>query len=118
MNAVPPSMTPGSVAELNPPARKWAALHDAANVVAALAGLPPERSADVNGFSRWMRDAPPWRRELAERGIDDVAAALVPALSALLGIEARGDDARVPAQALWREFAEARAAILARAPAA
>jgi len=96
---------------------KWAALQDAANVIASLAGLAPERvTAEVRNFPALMREAAPWRRELAERGIEDMQAVMEPGIAALLGVNARGADSRPAALALWRECTEARAAVLALLP--
>lgn len=96
---------------------KWAALQDAAAVVATLAGLEPERpSPEIRNFPAVIRDAGDWRRESAEKGIDDLAAIMEPGIAALLAVNARGSDAAAPALALWREFHAARAALLALAP--
>ncbi len=98
---------------------KWAALHDAAAAVAALAGLEPERNPPtIRNFPAVIKDAAGWRRELAEKGIDDLAAIMEPGIAALLSVNARGADATAPALALWREFHAARAALLVLAPAA
>lgn len=97
--------------------RKWAALQDAANVVATLAGLEPERpGAEIRNFPALIRDAAKWRRELAEQGIDDMTAMMQPGIAALLGVNARGADPRHAALALWREFTHARAAVLTLLP--
>lgn len=96
---------------------KWTALHDAAAVVANLAGLEEERpTPEIRNFPAVIRDAAPWRRETAEKGIDDIAAIMEPGIAALLAVNARGADARAPALALWKEFHAARAALLALAP--
>jgi hypothetical protein len=122
MNAIPPSMTPGAHATFGQAAagaasRKWAALQDAANVVASLAGLEPERpGAELRDFPVLIRDAAKWRRDLAEQGIDDMTAMLQPGITALLGVNARGADPRPAALALWREFLQARAAVLSLLP--
>jgi hypothetical protein len=125
MNAVPPSFTaapgagPRAFAQPSPSATsmRWAALGDAANVVAALAGIEPERpSAEVRNFPALIRDAEAWRREQAENGVADLAAVMEPGIAALLAVNARGADATAPALALWREFHSARAALLALAP--
>lgn len=97
--------------------RKWAALQDAANVVASLAGFEPERPGpEVRNFPALIRDAAAWRRELAEQGIDDMTAMMQPGIAALLGVNARGADTRPAALALWREFRAAREAVLALLP--
>lgn len=96
---------------------KWAALHDAAGVVGMLAGLATEpMRAEVRNFPAVMRDAGGWRRELAERGIEDLAAIMEPGLAALLAVQARGADCSAPALALWQEFHAARAALMSLAP--
>jgi hypothetical protein len=103
MNAVPPSMTPGTVQG------RWAALCEADEVLSALAGIEPGPSPD---FRALLRDAPEWRRELAEQAAADIAAALQPGLCGLSALAMRGENPRPAAQALWREFAAARAAVL------
>lgn len=124
MNAVPPRFSPNR--PMVPPARgisasavgqKWAALTEAGEVVAALAGLDPERSThEQRNFLALIRDTEPWRREMAENGVADLAAVLEPGITALLAVTARGADPAPAALALWREFADARAAILALLP--
>ena len=127
MNAIPPTMTPPSTTACSRPAfgqaaasassLKWAALQDAANVVAALAALEPERTTpEIRNFPALIREAAPWRRELAERGIEDMTAVMEPGIAALLGVNARGADPALAALALWREFIGARAAVLALLP--
>jgi len=124
MNAIPPSMTPGAPsraafgqAAASASSLKWAALQDAANVVAGLAGLELERTTpEIRNFPALIRDAATWRRELAERGIEDMAAMMEPGIAALLGVNARGADPRAAALALWREFTQARGAVLALLP--
>lgn len=96
---------------------KWSALHDAAGVVAALAGLEPDpMTSEVRNLPTVMRDAGGWRKELAEQGIADLSAILEPGLSALLAAHARGARPQAAAAALWQEFLTARDAVLALAP--
>ena len=96
---------------------KWAALQDAAGVIAALAGLEAERTTpEIRKFPALMREAEPWRRELADRGIEDMKAVMEPGIAALLGVTARGASPRPAALALWREFVEARRAVVALLP--
>ena len=125
MNAVPPSFTsaPGSArasfahGSTSATSMRWAALADAANVVAVLAGLEPERTtAEVRNFPALIRDAEAWRRERAENGVADLAAIMEPGIAALLAVNARGADPQPAATALWREFVAARAAILSLLP--
>lgn len=96
---------------------QWAALQDAASAVAALAGLAQEKTTpQIRNFPALIRDAGGWRQDLAERGIADLAAIMQPGLMALLAVNARGQNATAPALTLWREFHNARAAILALVP--
>lgn len=98
---------------------RWAALHDAASAVAALAGVPDARpDPAVRGFPAHARDAAGKRFALVEQGVADIAAFMQPGLTALLAVNARGQDARVPARALWNEFLLARDAVMALVPAA
>lgn len=96
---------------------KWSALHDAAALVAGIAGIAGEPSrAEVRNFPAVMRDAGGWRRKLAEEGIDDLAVIMEAGLSALLSAHARGVDASAAALALWQEFHGARGGLLALSP--
>jgi hypothetical protein len=125
MSAVPPSFTrtldPDGLASPDRQAEaagmRWAGLSDAAALVAALAGLEPERpSSEMRHFTVLIRAADPWRRERAEQGVADLAAIMEPGIAALVAVNARGADPRPAALALWREFAAAREAILALLP--
>jgi hypothetical protein len=122
MNAVPPTFTPAGPAELGPgstglAAMQWAALAEAADLVATLAGVEPDSDpAERDGFAALIGGAEAWRRERAEHGVADLAAIMEPGLAALLAINARGADPRPAATALWREFAAARSAILSLLP--
>jgi hypothetical protein len=122
MNAVPPSFTASSRAAFaqgsaSATSMRWAALGDAANVVATLAGLEPERTTpEVRNVPALIRDAEVWRREQAENGVADLAAVMEPGIAALLAVNARGADPKPAAMALWREFVAARSAILALLP--
>lgn len=117
MSAMPPSFTPApGSADPGSPAR-WAALEEAARVVAALAGVEPDvRLSGQDSVPAKIRQADPWRRERAEAGVSDLAAIMEPGLAALLAVNARGADPRPAALALWREFVAARAAIVALLP--
>lgn len=96
---------------------KWSALHDAAGVVCALAGLAAEaRKPEIRNFPAIMRDTGGWRHQLAEQGVDDLAAIMEPGIAALLAVHARGISPAAPALALWHEFHAARAALLALIP--
>lgn len=122
MNVVPPTFTPDpwpATASLAHGATslRWAALADAANLIAVLAGLEPDPATpELQDFPALVRKAEAWRRERAENGIADLAAIMEPGLAALLAVNARGADPQPAALALWREFVTARAAILALLP--
>lgn len=109
-----PQFGQGSASALS---MKWSALHDAANTVGLLAGMPPRvLTAEMRNFPALMRDVAGWRRELAEQGIEDLAAIMEPGLAALLSAHARGADPGPPARALWEEFHAARDALLGLLP--
>ncbi|WP_234032133.1 hypothetical protein [Parerythrobacter jejuensis] len=96
---------------------QWTALQDAAAAVAAMAGLAPERtSAQIRNFPALIKDAGGWRFELAEQTIADLTAMMQPGVTALLAVNARGQDAKVPALTLWHEFHRARTAVLGLVP--
>lgn len=116
MNAIPPSFRSDpdgeSVSRL-----RWAAVAEAADIVAALAGVEPEvTTAEMREFPARLERAEAWRRERAENGIADLAAVLEPGIAALLAVNARGADPKPAATALWREFVAARTAVLALLP--
>lgn len=130
MNAQPPKFAapaggalPGSgraefgQASASAMSMKWSALHDAAEVLAALAGIATEgMRADLRNFPAVMRDAGGWRRTMAEQGIDDLTAIIEPGIAALLAVNARGTSPASAALALWQEFQAARAALLTLIP--
>lgn len=98
---------------------RWAALHDAANAVAMLAGMAPEKpDPAIRSFPARVRDGAGRRFALVEHGVSDMAAFMQPGLTALLAVNARGQDATAPALALWQEFRAARAAVMALVPTA
>lgn len=97
--------------------RQWAALHQAAGVVAGLAGLPAEPPPpETRDFPARIAAAGGWRAALAEQGIADLSAVMEPGLSALLAIHGQGADTAAAARCLWEEFDYARASILALLP--
>ena len=96
---------------------KWSAVHDAAAAVSEMAGLAPEyRKPDVRNFPAIMRDTGGWRHDLAQQGVDDLAAIMEPGLAALLALHAKGAPGTAAAAALWQEFQSARGALLALIP--
>lgn len=93
---------------------KWSALHDAAAVVGALAGIAGEAMTGAQReFPAAVREVGGRRRERAEQAVEDLAAVMEPGLAALLAVHARGADASAPARALWEEFRTARDAVMA-----
>jgi hypothetical protein len=97
---------------------RWSALHDAAGAVAMLAGVGAEAmTPQLRAFPARIRDVGGWRRELAERGVEDLSAIMEPGLAALLAVHARGGDARAAGLALWEEFVRARDGLLTLLPA-
>ena len=95
-------------------AERWEEIHSAADQLAQVADLAPEGfDEDLAGFPAMLGEATEWQREMAWQGIEDIDAMMRPGLTALATITARGQDASVPAQALWREFHHARGAVMA-----
>lgn len=107
---LPARDAPGDATGGNAIGRKWAALHEAAAVVAMLAGETP--SADLRDFPEAIRKAAPWRRDLAAQGVEDLVAIMEPGLAALISVHSGGVDATAPARALWQEFTAARDALI------
>ena len=104
-------------ATLSAMSMRWSALHDAARLVASLAGLAAEpMRTELRNYPAIIRDAGGWRLNLAEQGVADLAAMMEPGMSALLAAHSRGSDVAVPALALWQEFLSARNALLALCP--
>jgi hypothetical protein len=97
-------------------AGRWAALHAAAGVVAALAGASQEvMPTAAEAFPAAIRHSHPALRHLAEQGVEDLAAIMEPGLTALIAVHSSGHDASAPAGALWQEFLAARDTLLALA---
>ena len=91
-------------------AAKWAALHEAAGAVAAMAETSP--AACDSDFPARAAAAGGWRLELADRGIDDIAAVMRPGIAALVAARAAGARPGAAAGALWSEFVRGRDAVL------
>jgi len=109
-----PQFGQGSASALS---MKWAALHDAAETVALIAGAEESAmTASVRNFPVIVRDANESIRTLADQGIEDLTAIMEPGLSSLLAAHARGANPQPAAAALWREFLAARNALMALAP--
>lgn len=111
----PPAFGNGSP---TPVSLRWAAMMDAAEIVAMLAGVEcGNGAAEVRNFpARLQREADHWRRTQAAHGIADLTAVLEPGMNALLAINARGGNPAVAARALWQEFSSARSALLGLLP--
>jgi hypothetical protein len=96
---------------------RWTVLHEAAGLVAGLAGLAPAPlTAAQQRFPEAIRAEGGWRCQLAEQGIADLNAVLVPGLSALLAASERQAPIVPAALALWSEFTTARDAVLGLLP--
>ncbi len=112
-----PADNPSAPTALGTIAMKWAALHQAGQVVAAIADIEGDSpSLEARAFPAIMREAGGWRCQLAEQGIDDLTAIMEPGLCALLAALDRGADPRAAARSLWTEFVAARDAMVALAP--
>ncbi len=84
---------------------RWAALHDAAGAVAALAKCPLESASHGSQeFSAMIADAPCWKAKMLSNGLEDIAAVMQAGLTALLTVNAEGRDPAAAALALWNEF--------------
>ncbi|MBC2670013.1 hypothetical protein ACFOON_10445 [Novosphingobium piscinae] len=113
--AVPP--TPSASPRAEALLVQWRALHEAAGLVANLAGEPAAAAApQADDGTESLGLANGWRLALIGRGLADTAAILEGGIRALLVARARGAEVRPAAQALWQEFLAARAALLALVP--
>ena len=93
--------------------QKWASLHASAEQVAQLGELSNEHGeTDGDAFAQLLVTANDWQRDMAWQGVEDIEALMHAGLAALGTVSARGQDASVPARALWREFHHAREALL------
>lgn len=105
MNAIPPSFAAADA--------RWAALAEAAAVVAALAGIESKPEPLDTPLSELLRASEGWRRVIAENGIADMSAMMEPGIAALLAVNAHGADPRPAAGVLWQEYCAARDAVMA-----
>ena len=97
--------------------RQWAAIHDAAEAVARIAGIEPgDPCSKSRGFEAIVRDMDGARRALIENSVGDMVAFLQPGLKALLVSMARGQDAGYAAEVLWQEFRRSRDEVLELLP--
>ncbi|MBX7458658.1 hypothetical protein K3152_10420 [Qipengyuania sp. 1NDH17] len=97
---------------------QWDAVHEAAAAVGILAQLGEEPvDAEIRGLPERAVAIGGAKLGMVVRGVDDLAAVMQPGLRALLSLTAQGQDTTSAALTLWREFHNAREAILALAPA-
>ncbi len=83
---------------------RWRAILAGTARLAGLAGLgEPAAVSGEAGLIAALEGASDWQRELAWQGVEDIAAMLAAGMQALEVLESRGQDAGVPALALWRE---------------
>ena len=106
-------------------ASRWDAIHEAAAVVAALAGAPPgPADMAVRAFPVAIAQAGGQRLAVARQGLDDLSMILETGIRALLAVRASQASpqaspqasSQAAAEALWAEFRAARNALLALAP--
>jgi len=121
MSALPPeSIRPerlGAADDQRGLAARWAAIHEAAAVVGALAGQAPEPLAGAaQGFPAAIAQAGGQRLAVARQGMADLSVILETGIRALLSIHGRGASPQAAARALWGEFCAARDALLGLAP--
>lgn len=96
---------------------RWATLHRRAQQVGQLAALASEPlDGPLATIPARIAEAGEARFEIALDALEDIDAMLLPGLAALGALSARGRDPTAPALALWREFYNARQAILALCP--
>jgi len=113
-NNSPQKVDPEPIQTLN---QRWTALHTKAGQIAAMADLAPEPLDTVNTrFNDALAQSGilfgNYTHSAALRGIEDMEILVKMGLKALKEVESRGQDAGVPALALWREVYHAREAIL------
>ena len=97
---------------------QWDAVHEAAAAVGILAQLGEEPvDEEIRSLPERAVAAGGAKLDMVVRGVDDLAAVMQPGLRALLSLTAQGLDTTSAALTLWREFHNAREAILALAPA-
>ena len=102
---------------LDPLAIQWAALREAASVVAMLAGQDTRDGAARHlAFPAVLHKAPQRRRVMIEQSIGDLVAMMEPGVAALLSVHELGGHAQAAAHALWQEFVAARGGLVALVP--
>ena len=94
-------------------AKHWDALHRKAAQLAQMAELSAESiTGELATFPARAEAAAPWQRDLISQGLEDMEAMMSAGMVALATLGTRAHSAHAPALALWREFYNARAALL------
>lgn len=95
---------------------QWAAVEDAARVVALLAGQPaPEFDASAQALIARLVRADAGRAQTSILTLDELVATMRFGLDALLAAHGTNADPRPAAHCLWREYLRGRAATLREA---
>ena len=95
---------------------QWSAVHQAGRAAAQLAQLGEEElSADVAELPSRADKLDDTRRALVADAVEDLAALMQPGLRALSALAEQGRDTTAAALQLWREYYNARSAIVALA---
>jgi hypothetical protein len=93
---------------------RWHTIVGDTGQLAVLAGLHEAAApGQADAFLRALAQASEWQRELAWQGVEDIEALMQSGMAALDVLSERGQDARIPAIALWREVDSARRSIMA-----
>ena len=101
----------------NPAATQWAALREAAWAIATLAGPEAEaQAAHTIAFPAKLHTLKGIRQQMAQEAIGDLVAVMEVGLTAILATHERGGRPEAAAKALWAEFVNARAGLVALAP--
>ncbi len=95
---------------------QWAAVEDAARVVAMLAGRAPP-PIDIDGQERIgsLARATPGRGESASFALHELVATMRAGLDALLGAHGSAANPQAAASRLWSEYERGRAKVLSEA---
>jgi hypothetical protein len=93
---------------------RWRTIAADAGLLAGLAGLHETSTPEQpDGFFSALEKASEWQCELAWQGVEDIEALLQSGMAALGVLQDRGQDAQIPAMALWRELDAARRSVMA-----
>ncbi len=112
-----PDIKPAASPDAEALSGQWAVLQEAGAAVAALAGIEPDEPLlQIRRFIAWAAECRDWRLDLARNGVADLAAILRSGVSALVKVQARGQDVGVAAATLWQEFTAARDALFDLVP--